>query len=489
MRFSLSGILKMLFGDKSYPAPPPSPPTGPPPYTGPPPPVAKVPKRQPVFVQIGFDFGTAYSKVVTRDVNAGIARVFLPPNPSDKKLPFLIPSVLYFGTNGPGNAWLSVNRQDQSDEELRFPKLALCAISGNATARGNVMQPYERCSQAVGLPLDQFVEHVVTFFMFTVLRNVLTSLRNGEIQLTAHPEDWVSVCVAIPTDNLKDPVLAGRFERCLRRAFRKAATGAQVPILSTQIAEIEKRWTLPTREEVDPYQCMLYPEVSANMVAYTQSRSSSEGLFQMIDVGAGTVDVSFFSFVRNPEGPRLSNFSGQVSFCGSSRIERDACDHLRYPHHRVSELRAIKEGNSGANPAQSRALSEVRDLIGEEVGTVVHRSIAEMLSKMPNKPQMRETRFLFVGGGSTPDPYQKHAIGKWTKLGKDHEGVVNIPFPIDLEAPANREGWFQRLTVAYGLSFDPSNRPETTLPDDHQTPPTVFRDQVERRVAPSKDEC
>jgi hypothetical protein len=225
------------------------------------------------------------------------------------------------------------------------------------------------------------------------------------------------------------------------------------------------------------------------MVAYTQSRSSSEGLFQMIDVGAGTVDVSFFTFVRNREGPRLSNFSGLVSFCGSSRIERDACERLHYPLDRVSELRGKKEGIVSSAGNEEHVLDQVRTEIGEEVSNVIHRSIIDMLPKLPNRNQMGETRFLFVGGGNCRNPYQDHTLGKWSHLGRPNKGQVNIPFPPDLEAPGNKAGWFQRLTVAYGLSFDPANRPETTLPGDHQDSPQLIRDWIERPSAPSKDEC
>jgi len=155
----------------------------------------------------------------------------------------------------------------------------------------------------------------------------------------------------------------------------------------------------------------------------------------------------------------------------------------------MSELRVKKEGTETANRYEERVLNEVREEIGEEVGNVVHRSIVDMLTKLPNRNQMHETRFLFVGGGNCHNPYQNHTLGKWKHLGRGHVGTVNVPFPPDLEAPGNREGWFHRLTVAYGLSFDPANRPESTLPGEHRTPPAVSRDRIERSSAPSKDEC
>lgn len=452
-------------------------------------PSRQTPDRPSHQVQIGFDFGTAFSKVVVRDVNAKTARVFLPASPAQGQLPFLIPSVVYFGIDESGEASFRSHRWHHSNEKLTFPKLALCGISGNEIARKNVLQAYERCAEAAGFSIEQFIEDAVTFFMASVLGKIVSNLKNGEMRLFSNPDDWLGVCVAVPAENLNDTVLGSRFERCLRRAFLQSTTDGSKPVSTAGVSEIRRQWNEPSLDQVDTYQCMLYPEVSANMVAYTQSRSSSEGLFQMIDVGAGTVDVSYFTFVRNREGPRLTNFSGLVSFSGSSRIERDACQRLGYPLARMSELRANKEGAANANQNEDRILDEIRAEIGEEVGNVVHRSIIEMLNKLPNRSQMGETRFLFVGGGNCQYPYQSHTLDKWDRLGRTHKGAANIPFPPDLEAPGNREGWFQRLTVAYGLSFDPANRPETTLPGEHRTLPPTSRDWIERPSAPSKDEC
>jgi len=50
--------------------------------------------RQPYVIQIGFDFGTSYSKCVCRDVMTDKAWVHIPDKCAANELPFLIPSVL-----------------------------------------------------------------------------------------------------------------------------------------------------------------------------------------------------------------------------------------------------------------------------------------------------------------------------------------------------------------------------------------------------------
>ncbi len=455
--------------------------------------VQKPAVRRPQRLQVGFDFGTAYSKLVIRDINPPqIAKVFIPPASSNAGgLPFLIPSVVYFGIDENHEPWLTGRMWDKSYIGLDYPKLALCAVAGVASAKRNVLEPYEKAAARIGCHVEHFVEAVVTFYLARVLSQVIQKIKEEDHGFLADLDDWLGVCVAIPSENLNDPALKDRFLRCLRRAYWHVMRhSVHQELKAGSLPKILKEWTQPSISEVDDFQCSLYPEVSANMVAYTKSRSSREGLFQMIDVGAGTVDVSYFSFVRDNEGTRLSNFSGLVSFCGSSRIERDTCEALGHPLTKLSEFRQKKEGIVTASIAEKQMMDHVRAAIGEEAGNLIHRSVIEMLGKLPNPNQLNETAFLFVGGGNTNNPYQQATAGVWDKvLHRNHNGVANIPLPPDLEAPGNKNGWFGRLTVAYGLSFDPSNRPPTTLPGDHNGPPPVDRNPHNRPSAPSKDEC
>ena len=50
--------------------------------------------RDPYFVQIGFDFGTSFSKCICRDLMTNRAWVYLSPSSGGEELPFLIPSVV-----------------------------------------------------------------------------------------------------------------------------------------------------------------------------------------------------------------------------------------------------------------------------------------------------------------------------------------------------------------------------------------------------------
>src|SRR5690606_27470064 len=51
-------------------------------------------KREPYFVQIGFDFGTAFCKCVCRDMILDKAWIHCPPGSERAEMPYLIPSAL-----------------------------------------------------------------------------------------------------------------------------------------------------------------------------------------------------------------------------------------------------------------------------------------------------------------------------------------------------------------------------------------------------------
>ena len=51
-------------------------------------------EREPYFIQIGFDFGTSYSKCICRDIMTDKAWVFIPSDSEREELPFLISCTL-----------------------------------------------------------------------------------------------------------------------------------------------------------------------------------------------------------------------------------------------------------------------------------------------------------------------------------------------------------------------------------------------------------
>jgi len=444
--------------------------------------------RDPRHIHVGLDFGSAFTKVVLRDVNAKNAWVFVPETSSKQSnLPFLIPSEIYFGTDHEDNHWLTISRWDASNYVLPYPKLALHAISSEGESSKDLLRAYEEAAANAGIRVEDLVESAACYFLAEVIRSIVSNLKkNADLGFGENEDDFISLCMALPAEDMGNAPIRELFSRVIRRAFWQTFDGSQgdAPIVIDLVTLLEQ-WVDPTQSELEDWQCSLYPEVSANMAAYTGSKASSEGLFQMFDVGAGTVDVSFFSFTRQSSGPKLSNFSGQLAFCGSSTIERNAAANLAGDT--IEALREIKEQGKPGTRAQRQELEQAKEVAGQETQNLSHRSIIEMRGKLPTPNQLNETRLLFVGGGCAKIPYQDAVADCWEGLHRVNRGVANIPRPMDLDGAD--DSWFKRLTVAYGLSIDSANRPPTSLPGDHQDVDRNSIARPERPQAASKDEC
>jgi hypothetical protein len=444
--------------------------------------------RRPVIIQIGLDFGTAFTKVVCRDVTARRAWVYVPASPKTE-LPFLLPSVLFAGKAG--NDWSLAHASNALHQfELGAPKLALSEITSNIANSADITELYRRIAADTGLHASEFIRDAVSFYLSGILGGVLRHLRESDLGFGSVPGDSVAVCMALPAQSMAEAPLKTAFLDCLRRGYW-LATLHDPPNGAVGVMELRRRLSEFVPAPGDEWRCQLYPEVSANMVAYTQSRAAEAGIFQMLDVGAGTVDISFFIFVRNAEAVTLNNFSGIVAHCGSSFIERKAAAALGRSSdpEMLARLRRIKEGARHGTAEEQSAIDEALTQLREPVATATHCSIIEMMRMLnrQGRRQLHDTRFVFVGGGLTDDPYRRSATQTWESLGRTNQGIAGIPPPSELEPHAQCHAWFPRLTVAYGLSFDSNNRPGATTPGDHEPPPEG-PPPPERPNATTKDE-
>ena len=102
---------------------------------------AKKAKRNAYYIQIGFDFGTSFSKCVIRDTGFNRAHIFYPKKPANPELPFLLPTTLCIHGTKLSRAPLTGKSYERG--YLPFIKMAL---SSDAKGEGNesFLDPYRR---------------------------------------------------------------------------------------------------------------------------------------------------------------------------------------------------------------------------------------------------------------------------------------------------------------------------------------------------------
>jgi len=464
--------------ERQVSSPPPSAPSGP----------GRARRKDPYLVQIGFDYGTSYSKCVCRDLETERAWVHVPPGQAAHESPFLIlGSILY------ENGHFSVNPAHETHYPaggLYHLKLALEKVARESW-RDPVLDPFW---SIVGSGRREDLQQLVTDANVFFLAQALAGVRKGLVarygDFGVHEDDALFVNMAIPVADASSPVVADTFRSVLRQAWRLSALADALQDNSAgeQQALLREEPTRDDSEEFDP--CFIYPEISANVQGFVRSRSASDGIYLFTDVGAGTVDQSTFIFVKRDDGEWLTYLDSRVLPLGSSQIELRAArlDGGINPE-TLEQWRLRKEQG-----LQDTKIQTARSEIESELRRGTHCTIGKTKKKLYVQAQLEETRLLFGGGGYCRDPYEEAVRGQFGRPWFTREfepDVVGMPFPKDLDLESGKAGWIKRLYVAYGLSFFRDDLSRHTFADDVEgvaaKEKLISHDGIRR--APSKDEC
>lgn len=440
------------------------------------------PQRDPYFIQIGFDFGTAYSKCVCRDVFTDIAWVWL-PSESSAELPFLISSGLVFN-----NGLLNHCKETSTyyfESGLYHLKLALQKV-GLRVFDDPVLDPFRRAIRSDSREeLSSFVRECGVYFLAGSLGCVRDSIRKRFHGFGAHKDDYMAVNLAIPVAHAERAAEVRKvYTEILGRAWRLSDELAGHPQIELQALAAKAK---DIADATDDGPCFLYPEVCANVQGFVRSRASSPGIYLFSDTGAGTVDQSVFIFVRRDSREHLTFLDSSVLPLGSSHIERLAACRRRegIQWQNLESFRRMKEEGQD-HPDLDTARDEIRESLNQ--GTSA--TLARARSKLPRPRQLEQTRLIFCGGGHRFDPYAKGVIESFSGPlfpTSFKANTIGLPTPKDLRVSEEEAPWMKRLSVAYGLSFPQAELTEFT--PSGQVAKVHRKPRRQELTAVSKDEC
>lgn len=451
-------------------------------------------RRDPYFVQIGFDFGTAFSKCVCRDINLDRAWVHLPGE--DGEMPFLIPCAVRF--DGANFRRIEGSEGAYQADTLHHIKMALDKVAREQWDDPVLSAYREAAPDASQQGLSSFVESCAVFLLGSALARVREDVRSrfvGEVK-----DDFLAVNMAVPVANADHPAVNALFEKVLRTAWvvSDQLRGCKVASLN-QIEDWVTASTTRANSARTKEACFIYPEVSANVQGFVRSRTSSEGLYLFSDTGAGTVDQSVFLFLRPDGNDLLTYLHASVLPVGSSKLEHLAAQRnggLSWEN--LEHWRKTKE--SGEDTAELReARNEIREMLSEGSESTI--CLAKKKLIVPT--QLNRMRIIFGGGGHCEVPYRQAVINQFdgnffradriaARRANQDSFELGMPIPSREEFPlaSNQHRWMRRLTVAYGLSFEKGELASFTLPQNVAFPKEeeVWKPKSRRLSAPSKDE-
>lgn len=453
------------------------------------------PERDPYFVQVGLDFGTAFIKCICRDIFTDKAWIHQPFEKEGAEMPFLISSAVCFDgrefRHPPGNSGSYVR------EGLHHVKMALEKVASEQW-QDPVLEPFRKTGQVEsGEQLRNFVECCAVYLLGITIAHIRKDVGT---RFPGHlKEDFLAINMAVPVASADDSKINEVFDRVLRIAWLLSddlCSGQPVPFET--LAKMVQWASSKIDQDSVKEACFIYPEVSANVQAFVRSRTSREGLYLFSDTGAGTVDQSVFAYTRRSGKDHLTYLFAKVLPQGSSHLERLAAQQDGdSTWENLERWRQIKE--SGEN---RRPLTEAREQVSEQLEQGTYATLSLSKGKLRRKRQLSELRVIFGGGGHCENPYRRAVIKQFDGglfrrddiLSRKNDGDafdLGMPVPTDLELHGDQRHWVNRLTVAYGLSFEKGQLASFTLPQDVSMPgeDEIWKPKSKIPQAPSKDEC
>jgi hypothetical protein len=441
--------------------------------------IEKSTRKTPIYLIVGLDFGTAFTKCMVRDYNYRRAAPLA--FTVDGESTFLIPSKLAWHA---GTLSHPLDGLAKGIMTLDFLKMALASA-----AAGKGSDWLDGLVRRLGIDGSQrqveTLQALVVYYIHRVLLDVDRYIRDKWLDFGQLEGDTIYFNMAVPVAQATDKAIIDAFSQCLNAAVSILNSKAMIPAtLSGCIAAFEKH-----KDRQIP-ECSLMPEVTANVQSYVRDRGGRQGLYLFADVGAGTVDYSVFIYydVRGEE--MLTYPHAAVEHLGSSQLEIRAF--LRLQSDLMEQLRLLKEGltrDGESSVNLPEALESIRSDMSGEIVVATTRVIGYARRKI-RRQQFQTMEILYGGGGCCQEPYENGIETAFDPRWGLTPVSQPLPVPKDVDWP-NGDGatLFKRFSVAYGLSLLPTDHQVQHFPDEiGEFDPAEDHQRRDIPSAPTKDE-
>ena len=458
------------------------------------------PQRGAYRFQLGFDFGTSYSKCIYRNLGT---KAFVFTFELNGRKEFLLSSSIICKND---TFYVNEGNQQYPENGLWHIKMALADLAQKKFSSPTLSRINQRFNlQPNTQKQAEFVQAACLFYLSRALRAVRSGILVRYPDFGKHDQDDMYVTMAIPVSNLRDNETKNAFEDILKKAWQIACQPGPLPVQEScqeMVVALTQESTLLADS------CHVYPEVSANIQPFrvsSQSPGDSANIYLVTDTGSGTVDQCCFTLTaRQRTGERINYFSAQVFELGSGAIERRC---VATEGGSIEIWRRMKELKQ-IDPILRQVLNEIAKELNRKVSATTFRQLVGQLHDFdtqtdddkiktprntPERAICRHLYLIFTGGGDMDNPYHKAVINAVQELfgyplrndftndkAAWRDRVITISKPEDLELPKGCDVWLKRLYVAYGLSFKYEELPGIWLPNSK----LVSKDEHPRQLCP-----
>ena len=403
-------------------------------------------------IVIGLDFGTAFTKVVLGELRAHYAVPFGSYTTPDN--PYLLPSgITLVGDRG---------------------ECVLGERIGSGTWCGDLKMPI------ITRTMNQDAKARAAAFLALVLRYARDwFLSTHERTYGGKRIVWL-VNVGLPTDNFDDKELNELYQQLAGAAWTVSVMPGPVSLGRVrdylETVEIRHDRLPPAIRDrlLAPDMIACFPEFAVQLSGYVRSPRRQPDLHALIDIGAGTVDVTTFNVHHNADDDDLYPVMDQkviaagVSFLVGRRMER--CGKpggwQPSPFENIPDDQTFARELGTSQQALRTADRKVLDQVGDTLRAVLKHT------KDHRYPLSRHwdtgVPTFLVGGGALVQAYRAR-IQRFESLRPPFLiRTMDLDTPEDLIAPNALKSSYDRLSVAYGLSFSADDIGEIRLKSETQ---------------------
>jgi hypothetical protein len=410
-------------------------------------------------IVIGFDFGTSSSKIVIRD--------------SARKTAYAVPFNIY--DNTAPNSYLAPTRiflNDDGELDLFDGKYFFSEIKVNLMENSDKWLPefMDKNIQVSALEL-------ASGYMALLIRYARSWFLNHTKHIYRNSKIFWHINLGIPSGKYYDPPKAKVFKMMVMAAWR---ISRDLGTITIQIVEEKLKNAKSYIDDPDKLAEMesgdslwlhsdfinTHPEVIMEVVGYAKSPMRKDGLHLLVDIGASTLDAATF-IIHNQDGEDVYHLlETRVKKLGTMVLHSQRIMGLKETFEK--NLRDMNEIDPlNVLPDQSYYKIEPQNNV-HETDSDFFQKCSVLIGEIVRETKNRRDPFsnawekglaVFICGGGGRFIGYKDAIEKRGKSIK--KGVSNfagfifqkIPQPDHFIAPDLSSNDYDRLAVAYGLSF------------------------------------
>jgi hypothetical protein len=248
-----------------------------------------------------------------------------------------------------------------------------------------------------------------------------------------------------------------------------AEQGCDLELLQFQFNRLwEKSWPLPSEEVRRTF---VVGESQAGMYAYGSSRAAESGLYALLDIGAGTTDMSIFRYSNQETATQF--YSTALYRAGADRVDKLILDQLdaqpmlrtkltRLPRSEwLGRIRVAKQEDPKTRRAviPEKVYEQASEQFGRELFQQYRGIWTKGFAKEPRVDRWQNLTIFLIGGGSRLYGL-KYILAASPSPGIPRSQVRVLELPSGMSWDGNStnatemiERFQYLLTVAYALSF------------------------------------